>query len=115
MVDREKFGARLRKRRLAAKLTQEQLAAKTKAPFSSMGVSRNTIARIERGERGPSIEMAIRLARALGCSFNDLMPIRDKAKRRAMQGSERNIKELYRLVKKYGREAIEEVLKGGKK
>ena len=48
--------------RKALKLTQSELAAKTAIP----GVTKDTISRIERGERAPNLELALALARVLG-------------------------------------------------
>lgn len=51
--------------RVAAGLLQEALAQR-------IGVSRQTINRIERGEFNPSLQLCIRLCKALGCTLNDL-------------------------------------------
>jgi len=58
-------GVRLRLARLAAALSQEQLAARA-------GVSRQAVAGIEAGRFDPSLHVALDLARALGRSVEDL-------------------------------------------
>lgn len=56
---------RVRQRRMLADRTQEDLA-------TSVGVTRQTIIAIEKGNYTPSVLLALRLARALGCSVEDL-------------------------------------------
>lgn len=53
------FRERLRRERTAAGLSQQQLG-------ELVGVDQSVIARLERGQRPPSIEMARKLGRALG-------------------------------------------------
>lgn len=55
------FGANLAHQRRAKGISQEHLAA-------LVGVSNNTVSRIERGRQAPSIQVAERLAGALGIS-----------------------------------------------
>lgn len=55
----------LRMKRLEKELTQSQLA-------EMVGVTRQTIAFIEKGEFSPSIVLALKLADALGMSITDL-------------------------------------------
>ena len=55
------FGARLKALRLAARLTQEQLADKA-------GMLPQHITRLERGGRSPTWETVLRLSKALGVS-----------------------------------------------
>lgn len=52
--------------RLKAGMSQEMLA-------QASGVSRVAIARYETGERVPSIVIAARIAKALGCKVDDLI------------------------------------------
>lgn len=61
------FAKNVRKRRHELELTQEQLAEK--ADFHV-----NYIGGIERGERNPSLESIVLLARALKLPPKDLMP-----------------------------------------
>ncbi len=56
---------RVRERRLARGLTQEELAALA-------GVSRQSIIAIERGRYVPSLPLALRLAAIFGCATDDL-------------------------------------------
>lgn len=55
----------LRMRRAMANLTQEQVA-------DAVGVTRQTIIAIEKGNYAPSVLLALRLASFLGCSVEDL-------------------------------------------
>lgn len=57
--------SKLRTRRVLADLTQEDLAKK-------VGVTRQTVLAIEKGNYAPSVILAIRLAKALGCTVEDL-------------------------------------------
>jgi putative transcriptional regulator len=58
------FGARLRALRVAAGLTQQQLADR-------LGMRATNITRLENGGRTPSWETVLRLAKALGVSLDD--------------------------------------------
>ena len=60
------FGAALRRLRLAAGLTQEQLGLES-------GVQRNFISLIETGQNQPTISTIAKLARALGMKASDLV------------------------------------------
>jgi DNA-binding XRE family transcriptional regulator len=57
--------SKLKTRRILADLTQEDLAKK-------VGVTRQTVLAIEKGNYAPSVILAIRLAKALGCTVEDL-------------------------------------------
>jgi len=61
-----RWGDTLKRRRLQRRWTQQALADKA-------GVARNTIARLEAGNRRPSFEMLERLARAFRLSLADLL------------------------------------------
>lgn len=52
-------------RRVLADLTQEDLAVK-------VGVTRQTILAIEKGNYAPSVVLALRLGRTLNCTVEDL-------------------------------------------
>jgi putative transcriptional regulator len=52
-------------RRVLADLTQEDLAQKA-------GVTRQTVLAIEKGNYAPSVVLALRLARILSCTVEDL-------------------------------------------
>lgn len=60
----------LKKIRMERNLLQEDLAAAT-------GSCSRTIGRIERGERNPSLEMAIRLAHYLDVGVEDIFKLED--------------------------------------
>jgi transcriptional regulator with XRE-family HTH domain len=60
------FGAALRRLRLAAGMTQEQLGLEA-------GVQRNFISLIETGQNQPTITTIARLARALGMRASELV------------------------------------------
>jgi len=60
------FGAALRRLRLAAGFTQEQLGLES-------GVQRNFISLIETGQNQPTISTIAKLARALGMKASDLV------------------------------------------
>ncbi len=60
----------LREKRLEAGLTQEEIAQQT-------GVTRQTIIAIERGNYVPSVLLALRLARVLGCRVEDLFYVKE--------------------------------------
>jgi len=63
---------RLRKyRKAAGGLTQQELADRT-------GVTRQSIISIERGRFRPSVELALKLARALGVSVEELFELVDE-------------------------------------
>ena len=61
----EKFGKNVHRLRMAARLTQEQLAEKA-------DISRRYLQQIEAGEMNPTINVAARLGKALRCSWNRL-------------------------------------------
>ena len=69
----ERFGAVLRRRREAAKLSQEALAAAAK-------VHRNYVGLLERGKRVPSILVVEKLAEGLGTTMATLLRDVEKAK-----------------------------------
>jgi DNA-binding XRE family transcriptional regulator len=57
--------SKLKTRRVLAELTQEDLARK-------VGVTRQTVLAIEKGNYAPSVLLALRLAKALGCSVEEI-------------------------------------------
>lgn len=65
--ERIEFGAKVRKKRHALDISQEELAEKAE-------LHHNYVGSVERGERNISLENIIALARALGCSAKELMP-----------------------------------------
>jgi len=65
------FGAALRRVRVAAGFTQEQLGLES-------GVQRNFISLIELGQNQPTIGTIVKLARALGMKASDLVAEAEK-------------------------------------
>jgi transcriptional regulator with XRE-family HTH domain len=65
----ERFGANIRRERSARNLTQEKLAE-----LADLNI--RTIQKIEAGELNVLITTAIRLQRALKCSWEHLLPAR---------------------------------------
>ena len=62
---RKDFGNAIRERRTALCLSQESLA-------EGVGCHRNYMGRIERGEQNITLDMMVRVAKALGCGVADL-------------------------------------------
>ncbi len=60
-------GRLVTQRRIAAGLSQHELAAKS-------GLTRSLIANIEVGRRTPTFQSIATIAKALGCSVESLMP-----------------------------------------
>lgn len=58
------------RRKTAGGLTQQELAERA-------GVTRQSIISIEQGKYRPSVELALMLARALGCTVDDLFHLSD--------------------------------------
>jgi len=56
---------KVKTRRVLSDLTQEDLAQK-------VGVTRQTVLAIEKGNYAPSVVLALRLAKTLGCSVEEL-------------------------------------------
>jgi putative transcriptional regulator len=56
---------KVKSRRVLADLTQEDLAQK-------VGVTRQTVLAIEKGNYAPSVVLALRLSKILGCTVEDL-------------------------------------------
>ena len=71
------FGKRLKKIRIDANLTQEQLAEKIQ-------VSPDFISLIERGERSPSLETIAKIASALNKDISELFRFDDEEKKPTM-------------------------------
>ncbi|MEA4815962.1 MAG: helix-turn-helix transcriptional regulator [Lachnospiraceae bacterium] len=84
-------GERIKEIRTAKKLKQSDIAEEA-------GISRIAIGNYERGERQPTIEIAVRIAKALGVSISDLVSdndydsIRDSS---AMEGLKFILKYVY--------------------
>lgn len=74
MVDKDvkvQFGARVRKLRLAQKLSQEQLA-------DAAALDRSYVGGVERGERNISLENICKLAEALNLPYSKLLEFDSK-------------------------------------
>ena len=69
-ISGERLGARLRELRLAAGLTQAELARRT-------GIHRPNIARVEAGRHTPSLETLARIANAIGVSTTRVLVSRE--------------------------------------
>jgi len=65
-VDHVKFGKRIRELRGDLGMTQEMLAAK-------VGLDRSYMGFLERGERNPSLEVIIKIAKALNIKPEELL------------------------------------------
>jgi transcriptional regulator with XRE-family HTH domain len=70
----KQFGNRVRKLRLKAGLSQEELAFRA-------GVHRTYLGGIERGERNPSLKNISALAQALGVTLPDLFSFKSSKRR----------------------------------
>lgn len=71
MPEPAKGHSRLKVVRQGKGLTQAQVAAAT-------GVSRQTVIAIERGDYAPSVFLALRLARALATSVDELFSLEER-------------------------------------
>jgi transcriptional regulator with XRE-family HTH domain len=63
-----RFGQKLRELRLACGMSQAELATQSQ-------VTTNYISRLEAGRAAPGIDLAARLATALGVTISDLLPM----------------------------------------
>jgi transcriptional regulator with XRE-family HTH domain len=75
------LGDEIRKARLDVKLTQEQLAFKA-------DISRNYVSLLELNQKSPTVDVLLRIARALGVRASTLIAtIEDKASRPRGRGA----------------------------
>ncbi|TWS20845.1 helix-turn-helix transcriptional regulator [Tsukamurella asaccharolytica] len=58
----------VRARRRARRITQAELAA-------AVGVSRQTVVSVEKGDYAPSVYLAVKIARVLGSTVEELFPV----------------------------------------
>src|SRR5690242_5828188 len=86
------YGPRIRKQRLAKGWTQAELGRRSK-------IHPNTVARLERDERRPSVQVLQKLVDALG---GDLVDIIGKSGERAAQSIQTLIERIERLERVYG-------------
>lgn len=70
-MDAEAGPSPVRTRRRAAGLTQAELSLR-------VGVSRQTIVAVEKGDYAPSVYLALRIARELGRTVEQLFPLGDE-------------------------------------
>jgi transcriptional regulator with XRE-family HTH domain len=61
------WGQRLRQQRLAAELSQEELAARA-------GTTQSTVSQVELGNRRPDLDVQVALAEALAVPVTELFP-----------------------------------------
>lgn len=61
----------MRRRRRERRATQAELAA-------AAGVSRQTVVAVEKGDYAPNVYLALRLARALESTVEDLFPLEEE-------------------------------------
>ena len=69
----QSIGAIIKAKRLALGLTQEDLAAK-------LSLTQANISRIEANTKGPSAEMLLAIAEALGCDVHELLGIEEEGR-----------------------------------
>ena len=62
--------------RAAVKATRQHLGMQQRDLAEAIGVSRQTLSLIEAGETVPSTQIALALARELGCRVEDLFSLR---------------------------------------
>ena len=60
----------VRSRRRDQRITQAELAA-------AVGVSRQTVVSVEKGDYAPSVYLALKVARALGSTVEELFPLKE--------------------------------------
>ncbi|MCA0155511.1 helix-turn-helix transcriptional regulator [Tsukamurella sp. M9C] len=60
----------VRARRRVQRITQAELAA-------AVGVSRQTVVSVEKGDYAPSVYLALKVARALGATVEELFPLEE--------------------------------------
>jgi len=95
MKELKLFGMRIKELRTGRKLSQEQLAEKA-------GISSKYLSRIEMGQHFPSIDILIKLAKALNVELRDFFEFVHKVK---------NTRELKRSLNNLLNEANEEKLR----
>ncbi|HID0815732.1 TPA: helix-turn-helix domain-containing protein [Clostridium botulinum] len=89
----KKLGIRLRELRESKRWTQEELALRAEISTSHMG-------RLERGERGVTLDSLEKVTKALGISFEELF--------RFIDSDNKDTNTLYKLVCKLSKRSIED-------
>ena len=79
----DSFGAIVRLRRKAAGLTQEELAERA-------GIHPTYVGLVERGERNASLEIAGRIAEALGSALSELIALAESKQRSPRRGGRKS-------------------------
>lgn len=90
VVSFKDIGERVRALRLAADLTQAQLAR-------TLGTTQTALSEIERGNRGLTVQHVVKLARALKVTPNDILGEAKRTRPRKRPGDTRILKRMYRL------------------
>lgn len=98
MSEKKLIGERIQELRKSLKLSQEQIAEKA-------DISPNYLSRIECGKENPTLDMLIKLSKALGVEMWEMFDF----------GHEVGIKELKDTLTKFMKEADEEKLKAAVK
>ena len=94
MTDKELFGRRIQEIRKRKKLSQEQVAEKAL-------ISSNYLSRIECGRENPTLDMLIKLGKALKTEMREMFDF----------GHTEGIKELKEAIRKFSQEADENNLR----
>jgi transcriptional regulator with XRE-family HTH domain len=98
---KKKLGVRISQLRLEAAMTQAKLAEKS-------NLSIDSISRIERGDRAPSLESLEKIAEALGIDPAELLNLRGKELKALSEGPPECL-ELWNLLKDRKRTEIKKV------
>jgi len=98
---KKKLGVRISQLRLEAGMTQAKLAEKS-------NLSIDSISRIERGDRAPSLESLEKIAEALGVDPADLLNFKGK-ELKALAEAPPECLELWNLLKNKKRDQIKKV------
>jgi transcriptional regulator with XRE-family HTH domain len=98
---KKKLGVRISKLRLEAGMTQAKLAEKS-------NLSIDSISRIERGDRAPSLESLEKIAEALGIDPAELLNFKGKEFKALAEGPQECL-ELWNLLKNKKRDQIKKI------
>ncbi len=74
---KERIGINVRRARLAARLSQEQLVAELETVSGERSLDQGYISRLESGKHNPSVVLLWRIAQALGVRISELVDERD--------------------------------------
>jgi transcriptional regulator with XRE-family HTH domain len=98
---KKKLGVRISQLRLGAGMTQAKLAEKS-------NLSIDSISRIERGDRAPSLESLEKIAEALGIDPGELLNFKGKEFKALAEGPPECL-ELWNLLKNKKRDQIKKI------